>query len=35
MFCYYNKDGEQVIDEFSLDYEFITDYFGYLTNITC
>ena len=19
MFCYYNKDGEQVIDEFSLD----------------
>ena len=32
MFCYYNKDGEQVIDEFSLDYEFITDYFGYLTN---
>jgi len=32
MFCYYNKDGEQVIDEFSLDYEFITDYFSYLTN---
>ena len=33
MFCYYNKDGEQIIDEFSLDYEFITDYFSYLTNI--
>ncbi|MFC0877135.1 Crp/Fnr family transcriptional regulator [Saccharicrinis sp. FJH2] len=32
MLCYYNKDGEQVIDEFSLDYEFITDYFSYLTN---
>ena len=32
MFCYYNNDGEQVIDEFSLDYEFITDYFSYLTN---
>ena len=32
MFCYYNKGGEQVIDEFSLDYEFITDYFSYLTN---
>ncbi len=32
MFCYYNKDGEQVIDEFSLENEFITDYFSYLTN---
>lgn len=32
MFCYYTKDGKQVIDEFSLDYEFITDYFSYLTN---
>lgn len=32
MLCYYNKNGEQVIDEFSLDYEFITDYFSYLTN---
>jgi CRP-like cAMP-binding protein len=32
MFCYYNKDGEQVIDEFSLDYEFITDYYSFLTN---
>lgn len=32
MLCYYNKDGEQVIDEFSLDFEFITDYFSYLTN---
>ena len=32
MLCYYNKDGEQIIDEFSLDYEFITDYFGYLTS---
>ena len=32
MFCYYNKEGEQVIDEFSLDFEFITDYFSYLTN---
>jgi len=32
MFCYYNKEGEQIIDEFSLDFEFITDYFSYLTN---
>ncbi len=32
MLCYYNKDGEEVIDEFSLDHEFITDYFGYLVN---
>lgn len=32
MLCYYNKDGEQVIDEFSLNGEFITDYFSFLTN---
>tara|TARA_B100000212_G_C27209074_1_gene462172 strand:+ start:198 stop:779 length:582 start_codon:yes stop_codon:yes gene_type:complete len=32
MYCYYNKDGEEIIDEFSLDYEFITDYYSYLTN---
>ena len=32
MYCYYLKDGEQVIDEFSLDNEFITDYYSYLTN---
>jgi len=32
MFCYYNKDGDIVIDEFSLDNEFITDYGSFLTN---
>lgn len=32
MLCYYDKDGEQAIDEFSLDKEFITDYFSFLTN---
>lgn len=32
MLCYYNNDGERVIDEFSMDYEFITDYYSYLTN---
>lgn len=31
MYCYYLKNGEEVIDEFSLDHEFITDYFSYLT----
>lgn len=32
MLCSYNKSGEQVIDEFSLDKEFITDYNSFLTN---
>jgi len=32
MLCSYNKEGEEVIDEFSLDKEFITDYFSFLTN---
>ena len=32
MLCSYNKNGEQVIDEFSLDKEFITDYNSFLTN---
>ncbi len=32
MLCSYNKNGEQIIDEFSLDKEFITDYFSFLTN---
>ncbi|MBL4668920.1 MAG: Crp/Fnr family transcriptional regulator, partial [Flavobacteriales bacterium] len=32
MLCSYNKDGEEIIDEFSLDKEFITDYFSFLTN---
>jgi len=31
LYCYYLKNGEEVIDEFSLDNEFITDYFSYLT----
>ena len=32
MLCVYNKDGNEVIDEFSLDREFITDYHSFLTN---
>ncbi len=32
MLCSYNKNGEEIIDEFSLDKEFITDYFSFLTN---
>jgi len=41
MMCYYNKDGKRYIDEFSLDYEFITDYSSFLNqrpsnkNIQC
>jgi CRP-like cAMP-binding protein len=41
MMCYYNKGGKRFIDEFSLDYEFITDYSSFLTlrpsnkNIQC
>ncbi|MDA7744860.1 Crp/Fnr family transcriptional regulator [bacterium] len=41
MICYYNKDGKRFIDEFSLDYEFITDYSSFLNqspsnkNIQC
>ena len=31
LYCYYLKNGEEVIDEFSLENEFITDYFSYLT----
>ncbi len=31
MYCSYHKDGEEVIDEFSLDNEFITDYLSFLT----
>jgi CRP-like cAMP-binding protein len=31
MLCSYNKDGKEVIDEFSLDNEFITDYKSFLT----
>ena len=32
MYCVYNKDGNEIIDEFSLDREFITDYHSFLTN---
>ena len=32
MLCYYDKEGEEIIDEFSLDKEFITDYRSFLTN---
>ncbi len=32
MLCAYNKNGEVIIDEFSLDKEFITDYNSFLTN---
>lgn len=32
MLCSYNKNGDEVIDEFSLDKEFITDYNSFLTN---
>jgi len=32
MLCVYNKDGNEVFDEFSLDREFITDYQSFLTN---
>ena len=32
MLCSYNKEGKEIIDEFSLDKEFITDYFSFLTN---
>jgi CRP-like cAMP-binding protein len=41
MMCYYIRDGKRYIDEFSLDYEFITDYSSFLTqapsnkNIQC
>jgi len=31
LYCYYLKNGEEVIDEFSLDNEFITDYHSFLT----
>lgn len=31
MYCYYLKNGDEVIDEFSLENEFITDYFSFLT----
>ena len=31
MLCSYNKGGEEIIDEFSLDNEFISDYFSFLT----
>ncbi len=31
MLCSYNKNGKKIIDEFSLDKEFITDYFSFLT----
>ncbi len=30
--CAYTKDGKEIIDEFSLDKEFITDYYSFLTN---
>ncbi len=32
MLCSYNKNGKKIIDEFSLDKEFITDYISFLTN---
>lgn len=32
MLCSYNRSGEEIIDEFSLDKEFITDYNSFLTN---
>ncbi len=32
MLCSYNKDGNEIIDEFSLNQEFITDYYSLLTN---
>ena len=32
MLCSYNKDGNEFIDEFSLDNEFISDYNSFLTN---
>ncbi len=32
MMCLYNKDGEEVVEEFSLDREFITDYTSFLTH---
>lgn len=31
MMCYYNKEGKQFIDEFSMENEFITDYSSFLT----
>jgi len=30
MMCYYLKSGKRYIDEFSLDYEFITDYTSFI-----
>ncbi|WP_215225288.1 Crp/Fnr family transcriptional regulator [Echinicola shivajiensis] len=33
MLCSYNKDGQEIIDEFSLDKEFITDYYSFLTHL--
>ena len=30
MMCYYLKNGKRYIDEFSLDYEFITDYTSFI-----
>lgn len=32
MYCVYNKDGIDKIDEFSFENEFITDYLSFLTN---
>ncbi|MCI4647231.1 Crp/Fnr family transcriptional regulator [Phaeodactylibacter sp.] len=34
MMCYYLKDGKRYIDEFSLDYEFITDYTSFIYQST-
>ncbi len=33
MLCSYNKDGKDIIDEFSMEKEFVTDYFSFLTNL--
>ncbi len=41
MYCFFNKDGEEIVEEFSLEYDFITDYFSFLSgspsdkNIKC
>jgi len=32
MMCVYHKDGKEYIDEFSIENEFITDYFSFLTD---
>ncbi len=33
MYCFFNRDGESIVEEFSLECDFITDYPGFLSGI--